>query len=88
MNSLPEELHDELQRKIDASGRTLNDTTLGEIHMYSLSALEKLCVTQKVFSKMLQEGRRYESSCKQPSLQIKCKSKDTCTCKTKKKNHF
>ena len=53
MNSLPEELHDELQRKIDASGRTLNDTTLSEIHMYSLSALEKLCVIQKVFSKML-----------------------------------
>ncbi|KAK0598266.1 hypothetical protein LWI29_033129 [Acer saccharum] len=60
VNSFPEELQDEIQRKIDPSGQSLNDTTLGELHMYALSALDNLCATQKFFSKMLIEGR----SCK------------------------
>ncbi|KAK0574874.1 hypothetical protein LWI29_030333 [Acer saccharum] len=37
---------------------------------------------------MLTEGKKLQSQCKQPSLQIKCKSLGSCTCKTKKKNHF
>ncbi|KAK2665890.1 hypothetical protein Ddye_004464 [Dipteronia dyeriana] len=55
MNSLPVELQDELHRKIDTSGRAFKDITLGEIHMFSLSSLDKLCATQRVFSKMLKE---------------------------------
>ena len=88
INSLPSKLQDELHRKIESSGRTIPDITLGEIHMFTLSSLEKLCATQKVFSKMIREGKKYESQCKQPSFQIKCKSTDQCTCKTKKKHHF
>ncbi|KAK1556952.1 hypothetical protein Q3G72_015133 [Acer saccharum] len=88
INSLPSELQDELHRKIESSGRTIPDITLGEIHMFTLSSLEKLCATQKVFSKMIREGKKYEFQCKQPSYQIKCKSTDQCTCKTKKKHHF
>ncbi|KAK0589921.1 hypothetical protein LWI29_020251 [Acer saccharum] len=88
VNSLPDELQDEIQRKIDTSGRSLNDTSLSELHMYAMSSLDKLCATQKFFFKMLTEGKKLQSQCKQPSLQIKCKSLDSCTCKTKKKNHF
>ncbi|KAK0602659.1 hypothetical protein LWI29_035755 [Acer saccharum] len=45
VNSLPDDLQDEIQRKIDTSGRSLNDTSLGELHMYALSSLDKLCAT-------------------------------------------
>ncbi|KAK0572267.1 hypothetical protein LWI29_028886 [Acer saccharum] len=88
VNSLPDELQDEIQRKIDTSGHSLNDTSLGELHMYTLSSLDKLCAAQRFFSKMITEGKKLQSQCKQPSLQIKCKSLSSCTCKTKKKNHF
>ncbi|KAK0598403.1 hypothetical protein LWI29_034324 [Acer saccharum] len=37
---------------------------------------------------MLTEGKRLQAQCKQPSLQIKCKSTGTCSCKTKKRHHF
>ncbi|KAK0572645.1 hypothetical protein LWI29_034803 [Acer saccharum] len=87
VNSLPDDLQDEIQQKIDTSGRSLNDTSLGELHMYALSSLDKLCATQRFFSKMLTEGKNLQSQCRQPSLQIKCKS-TFCTCRTKKKNHF
>ncbi|KAK1582477.1 hypothetical protein Q3G72_015436 [Acer saccharum] len=36
---------------------------------------------------MLTEGKNLQSQCRQPSLQIKCKSA-SCTCRMKKKNHF
>src|SRR5579862_9847656 len=89
VNSLPDELQDEIQRKIDTSGRSLTDTSLGELHMYALSSLDKLYATQRFFSKMLKDGRNLESQCKQPSLQIKCKSASHCDCRIKKKkNHF
>ncbi|KAK1560014.1 hypothetical protein Q3G72_021202 [Acer saccharum] len=88
LNSLPAELQDKLQRKIDTSGRAIHDTTLGEIHMFTISALEKLCATQKVFSKMLKEGKRDETQCRRSSHQIKCKSTKMCTCKPIKKRHF
>ncbi|KAK0585709.1 hypothetical protein LWI29_032859 [Acer saccharum] len=87
VNSLPDDLQDEIQRKIDTSGRSLNDTSLGELHMYALSSLDKLFATQRFFSKMLTEGKNLQSQCRQPSLQIKCKS-TSCTYRTKKKNHF
>ncbi|KAK3177356.1 hypothetical protein Dsin_032935 [Dipteronia sinensis] len=56
--------------------------------MFTLGALDKLCATQKIFSKMLLEGKKYEDQCKQPSLHIKCKDKDQCFCKSKKKHHY
>ncbi|KAK3210864.1 hypothetical protein Dsin_015570 [Dipteronia sinensis] len=76
VNSLSTELQEELQRRIDSSGKPFNDITLGEIHMFTLGTLDKLCATQKIFSKMIREGKRYETQCKQPSLHIKCKDKD------------
>ncbi|KAK3204836.1 hypothetical protein Dsin_018882 [Dipteronia sinensis] len=88
VNSPPTELQDELQRRIDTPGRPFNDITLGRIHMFTLGALDKLYATQKIFSKMLREGKRYEGQCKQPSLHIKCKDKEQCFCKPKKKHHF
>ena len=64
VNSLPDELQDEIQRKIDLSNRPLTDTTLGELHMYALSSLDKLCAIQRFFSKMLKEGKNLVSQCK------------------------
>ncbi|KAK0573432.1 hypothetical protein LWI29_007951 [Acer saccharum] len=88
VNSLPDDLQDEIQRKIDISGRSLNDTSLGELHMYALNSLDKLCATQRFFFKMLTEGKNLQSQCRQPSLQFKCKSLASCNCRMKKKNHF
>ncbi|KAK2654300.1 hypothetical protein Ddye_014156 [Dipteronia dyeriana] len=53
------ELQGELQRLIEFSGKSLREITLGEIHMFTHTALEKLCATQRVFSKMIKEGKRY-----------------------------
>ncbi|KAK2662010.1 hypothetical protein Ddye_000584 [Dipteronia dyeriana] len=59
LNSLPSELQGELQRLIEFSGKSLREITLGEIHMFTHTALEKLCATQRVFSKMIKEGKKY-----------------------------
>ncbi|KAI9169507.1 hypothetical protein LWI28_013325 [Acer negundo] len=47
LSSLPQELQDDVQRRLDTSGKSIADTTLGEIHMYTIGALDKLCATQK-----------------------------------------
>ncbi|KAK2643003.1 hypothetical protein Ddye_024766 [Dipteronia dyeriana] len=56
LNSLPTKLQGELQRLIGFSGRGIRDITLGEIHMFTHTALDKLCATQRVFAKMIREG--------------------------------
>ncbi|KAK2640781.1 hypothetical protein Ddye_022544 [Dipteronia dyeriana] len=82
LNSLPTELQSELQQTIELSNRTLRDITLGEIHMFTLTALDKLCATQRVFTKMIKEGRKYDKNCKLPdSYHLKCKSTDHCNCR-------
>ncbi|KAK2639680.1 hypothetical protein Ddye_027475 [Dipteronia dyeriana] len=82
LNSLPSELQGELQRLIEFSGKTLRDITLGEIHMFTHTALEKLCATQRIFSKMIKEGKRYGKHCKfPPDYNLKCKSGEHCNCR-------
>ncbi|KAK2653589.1 hypothetical protein Ddye_013445 [Dipteronia dyeriana] len=82
LNSLPSELQGELQRLIELSGRNLRDITLGEIHMFTHTALEKLCATQRVFSKMIREGRKYDKHCKfPPKYHLKCSFNEHCNCK-------
>ncbi|KAK2664163.1 hypothetical protein Ddye_002737 [Dipteronia dyeriana] len=89
LNSLPVELQGELQRTLETSGRSLQDITLGEIHMFTLAALDKLGVIQRIFSKMLKEGKKYDIHCKLPdSYHLKCKSTEHCDCRSKIKNHF
>ncbi|KAK2653231.1 hypothetical protein Ddye_013087 [Dipteronia dyeriana] len=55
LKSLHTEFQGELQRLIEFSGKSLRDITLGEIHMYTHTALDKLCATQRVFAKMIRE---------------------------------
>ncbi|KAL5745618.1 hypothetical protein ACOSP7_026764 [Xanthoceras sorbifolium] len=55
INSLPDELHADLQRQITATHRPLSNITLGEIHQMALAALERLCDTQKLITKMIKE---------------------------------
>ncbi|KAK2664064.1 hypothetical protein Ddye_002638 [Dipteronia dyeriana] len=75
LNSLPTELQGELQRLIELSGRSLRDISLGKIHMFTHTALDKLCATQKVFAKMIREGRKYDRYCKfPPTYHLKCNS--------------
>ncbi|KAK2643659.1 hypothetical protein Ddye_018854 [Dipteronia dyeriana] len=72
----------ELQRMIELSGKSLIDITLGEIHMFTLTALDKLCTTQIIFSKMLRKGKKYDNYCKLPdSYRIKCKSMEHYNCR-------
>ncbi|KAK2645547.1 hypothetical protein Ddye_020742 [Dipteronia dyeriana] len=74
LNSLPTELQGELQRLVEVSNRTLRDISLGEIHMFTHTALDKLCATQRVFAKMIQERKKYYKYCKLPnSYHLKCK---------------
>ncbi|KAK2640796.1 hypothetical protein Ddye_022559 [Dipteronia dyeriana] len=83
LNSLPTELHRELQRLIEFSGKSLRDITLGEIHMYTHTALDKLCTTQRDFAKMIREGRKYDRHCKFPlTYHLKCNSTEHCNCRT------
>ncbi|KAK2641333.1 hypothetical protein Ddye_023096 [Dipteronia dyeriana] len=83
LNSLPTELQGELQRLIELSGRSLRDISLGEIHMFTHTALDKLCATQRVFAKMIREGRKYDRYCKFPSTyHLKCNSTEHCNCRT------
>ncbi|KAK2637101.1 hypothetical protein Ddye_031893 [Dipteronia dyeriana] len=58
MNSLPTKPQGELQHLIELSGRSLRDISLGEIHMFTRTTLDKLCATQRVFAKMIREGRK------------------------------
>ncbi|KAK2645368.1 hypothetical protein Ddye_020563 [Dipteronia dyeriana] len=81
LNSLPTELQCELQRLVKLSNRTLRDISLGEIHMFTHTALDKLCTTQRVFAKMIQERKKYDKHCKLPdSFHLKCKNTDHCIC--------
>ncbi|KAK2663694.1 hypothetical protein Ddye_002268 [Dipteronia dyeriana] len=54
------ELQGELQHLIELSNWTLRDISLGEIHMFTHTALDKLCATQRVFTKMIRKGRKYD----------------------------
>ncbi|KAL5816838.1 hypothetical protein ACOSQ3_025216 [Xanthoceras sorbifolium] len=54
INSLPEELQSELQRQITSTRKNLSDITMGEIHYMAL----------KLFSKMLQNKKKFEKSVK------------------------
>ncbi|KAK2634893.1 hypothetical protein Ddye_029685 [Dipteronia dyeriana] len=83
LNSLPTELQGELQRLIELSSRTLRDISIEEIHMFTHTALDKLCVTQKVFTKMIKKGRKYDRYYKLPdSYHLKCKTTDHCNCES------
>ncbi|KAK2654315.1 hypothetical protein Ddye_014171 [Dipteronia dyeriana] len=87
LNSLPSELQGELQRLIEFSGKSLREITLGEIHMFTHTALEKLCATQRIFSKMLKEGKKYSKHCKfPPDYHLKCKSGEHCNCRANTPN--
>ncbi|KAK2662552.1 hypothetical protein Ddye_001126 [Dipteronia dyeriana] len=82
LNSLPIKLQGEHQRTIELSNRTLRDITLGEIHMFTLISLDKLCAMKRVFTKMIKEGIKYDKKCKLPdSYHLKCKSTDHCNCR-------
>ncbi|KAK2663835.1 hypothetical protein Ddye_002409 [Dipteronia dyeriana] len=83
LNSLPTELQGELQRLIELSCRTLRDISLGEIHMFTHTALDKLCSTQRVLTKMIKESRKYDRYCKLPdSYHLKCRDTDHCNCRS------
>ncbi|KAL5804674.1 hypothetical protein ACOSQ3_031474 [Xanthoceras sorbifolium] len=68
INSLLDELHADLQRQITATCRPLSNITLGEIHQMALVALEKLCDTQKLISKMMQNKKKFDRVCQKPHL--------------------
>ncbi|KAK2650124.1 hypothetical protein Ddye_017613 [Dipteronia dyeriana] len=50
--------------------------------MFTLTALDKLCATQRVFTEMIKKGRKYDKNCKLPdSYHLKCISTDHCNCR-------
>ncbi|KAK2638413.1 hypothetical protein Ddye_026208 [Dipteronia dyeriana] len=61
---------------------------LFEMHYHSLKKNDLEFLFKCMSFRMLKEGKKYEKQCRQPNIQIKCKSSDKCTCEPKKKKHF
>ncbi|MED6124378.1 hypothetical protein PIB30_058405 [Stylosanthes scabra] len=87
MASLPEELQPEIQRMMVALRKEI-PTTSGKIYQIALAALDKLCEYQNMFKQMQKRSQKLKGACNKSYLQIKCKDRDSCECKTKKKQHF
>ena len=66
--SLPEELHDEMQRLIQAMQQKVTDMSLGEIHQIALKALNKLCDQRILVREMLKDNQPFKAACKKPHL--------------------
>lgn len=88
LNSLPEPLGDEVLNILDIKRMNLQNVTIGELFQYSLIALDKMCNQKKFLTQIEQIGKKIGKACDRLNLKIKCKGKEGCTCKTKKKNCY
>ncbi|KAH9698014.1 hypothetical protein KPL71_023837 [Citrus sinensis] len=86
--SLPDELQPDIQRQLTASNLSLDNISLGKIFQLAKTCLNKLCEQKQFFKELLKDKEPFQSACKKPYLQIKCKQKKDCDCSPKKKRHF
>ncbi|KAH9801876.1 hypothetical protein KPL71_001188 [Citrus sinensis] len=86
--SLPDELQPDIQRQLTASNLVLDNISLGKIFQLAKTCLDKLYEQKQFFKELLKDKEPFQSACKKPYLQIKCKKKKDCDCSPKKKRHF
>ncbi|KAH9780692.1 hypothetical protein KPL71_008174 [Citrus sinensis] len=55
---------------------------------YKLNGFNEPTLKHQFFKELLKDKEPFQSACKKPYLQIKCKQKKDCDCSPKKKRHF
>ncbi|KAH9780555.1 hypothetical protein KPL71_008123 [Citrus sinensis] len=80
--SLPDELQPDIQRQLTASNLSLDNISLGKIFQLAKTCLDKLCEQKQFFKELLKDKEPFRSACKKPYLQIKCKQKKDCDCRS------
>lgn len=64
MSSVLEELQDEMWRILQQMNKEILQLTAGEIYLISITTLEKICSQQKIFSKMINDQKKYKKAYK------------------------
>ncbi|KAL5575994.1 hypothetical protein UlMin_017693 [Ulmus minor] len=87
LSSIPDPLGEETFRLLSTSGKTLQNTTLGELYQLVLRALEKMCSQNKFIQEYMKQTKKLDKVCNQKELQIKCPSHSSCSCSTRIRKH-
>ena len=87
LSSIPDPLGEETFKLLSTSGKTLQNTTLGELYQLVLRALEKMCSQNKFIQEYMKKTKKLDKVCNQKELQIKCPSHLSCSCATKTRKH-
>ncbi|XP_062089201.1 uncharacterized protein LOC133795762 [Humulus lupulus] len=78
--SIPKPLGEETFRLLSANGRTLQNTTLGELFQTIMRALEKMCSQNKFLQEYMKQTKQLDKVCSPRDLTIKCSTKSSCSC--------
>ncbi|KAH9671224.1 hypothetical protein KPL70_017279 [Citrus sinensis] len=87
LSSLPEELQPEIRRQIANAQLDINNLSLGRLFQLALVSLDYLCDQKKFFRNLMKDKEGFQTACKKPFLEIKCKDSKHCTCPSTKKHH-
>ncbi|KAH9649415.1 hypothetical protein KPL70_025981 [Citrus sinensis] len=87
LSSLPEELQPEIRRQIANAQLDINNLSLGRLFQLALVSLDYLCDQKKFFRNLIKDKEGFQTACKKPYLEIKCKDSKHCTCPSTKKHH-
>ncbi|KAH9671209.1 hypothetical protein KPL70_017273 [Citrus sinensis] len=87
LSSLPEELQPEIHRQIANAQLDINNLSLGRLFQLALVSLDYLCDQKKFFRNLMKDKEGFQTACKKPYLEIKCKDSKHCTCPSTKKHH-
>ncbi|KAH9671284.1 hypothetical protein KPL70_017310 [Citrus sinensis] len=87
LSSLPEELQPEIRRQIANAQLDINNLSLGRLFQLALVSLDYLCDQKKFFRNLMKDKEGFQTACKKPYLEIKCKDSKHCTCPSTKKHH-
>ncbi|KAH9671163.1 hypothetical protein KPL70_017250 [Citrus sinensis] len=87
LSSLPEELQPEICRQIANAQLDINNLSLGRLFQLALVSLDYLCDQKKFFRNLMKDKEGFQTACKKPYLEIKCKDSKHCTCPSTKKHH-
>ncbi|KAL5548784.1 hypothetical protein UlMin_004015 [Ulmus minor] len=81
LSSIPNILGEETFRLLSTSGKTLQNTTLGELYQLVLRAQNKF------IQEYMKQTKKLDKVCNQKELQIKCPSHSSCSCSTRIRKH-
>ncbi|KAH9657966.1 hypothetical protein KPL70_023294 [Citrus sinensis] len=65
----------------------INNLSLGRLFQLALVSLDYLCDQKKFFRNLIKDKEGFQTACKKPYLEIKCKDSKHCTCPSTKKHH-